>query len=340
MSTYTTGPFTPAGTILLPNQPVTFDVTSNDGSPFSTFVTVAFSSLNTVEVIWDGANFAPAYAGLSSRQAITNGYRYTLIRSGGWQPGATFSVQNAGGGLGVQPGDTVHWTSTNTTTFDGPVQVQTIELLNNPPGAPANTFGVIANGGSWTGPVLATNLAVVAGAGADSDGTNNGQDGAAISISSGNGGKGAAVNKKPGNSGNISIQSGNAGDVNGGDPAGAKSGDVSIDVGSASGTNTTGKAKLGATNASEVDVGNSGKATLVSIQAGQGKISLTAPSTGNVPSGIELNSFVFIEFHSDPAGVSPVGGVREWYVADNGLGKIEKRVQLPDGTIHVLWTQP
>lgn len=77
----------PSGSRIRRNEALAFDVTDNSGSVRRSFVWVTFpsTSLTVAELAWDGTGFTPDYAALSSRTAITNGYRYSLRRAkGGW----------------------------------------------------------------------------------------------------------------------------------------------------------------------------------------------------------------------------------------------------------------
>lgn len=59
--------------------PIVVDVTQA-----TALISASFPGLSTYEVVHDGTSFAPAYAALSSRTAITGGFRYTLLRQQGW----------------------------------------------------------------------------------------------------------------------------------------------------------------------------------------------------------------------------------------------------------------
>jgi hypothetical protein len=62
-----------------------FDVTDPDGDIHDLWLYAIFTTAGTHEMIHDGENsFAPYYLQSSRREAITNGWRYTLRRVGGW----------------------------------------------------------------------------------------------------------------------------------------------------------------------------------------------------------------------------------------------------------------
>lgn len=96
MAIITTSPFVPNGSKLLSNQPVSFDVTTDDGSLVTSLISVQFGS-DPVEVVWNGGAFSVNYAALSTRTPITNGFRYILARTGGWQPSPSFSAVSVSG---------------------------------------------------------------------------------------------------------------------------------------------------------------------------------------------------------------------------------------------------
>lgn len=74
--------FTP-GTNLASNGTFSFDVTTT--ALLDTMIWVTLGG-TTKELVWDGSAFVNGYTG-SSRSAITNGYTYTLSRTGGWPAG-------------------------------------------------------------------------------------------------------------------------------------------------------------------------------------------------------------------------------------------------------------
>lgn len=69
---------------LAPTATVQFDVTDDSGSFCFIGVNVVFAGLGIQEVIHDGDGFGVRYVALSSRVPITDGFRYTIRRSGGW----------------------------------------------------------------------------------------------------------------------------------------------------------------------------------------------------------------------------------------------------------------
>lgn len=82
---------TPApGSQLLKNAPIGADVT-DDGDFSRVIVVVEFATLGTKEVVHDGDGFSANYSG-SSRTAIANGWRYSVVRTGGWPASPTLRV--------------------------------------------------------------------------------------------------------------------------------------------------------------------------------------------------------------------------------------------------------
>jgi hypothetical protein len=78
----------PLGSALARTDPVFFDVTDNLGALRLVHLSAKFAD-GTYEVIHDGTDFAAGYATLSTRTAITNGFRYRVRRSAGWISGPT-----------------------------------------------------------------------------------------------------------------------------------------------------------------------------------------------------------------------------------------------------------
>jgi hypothetical protein len=80
----------PAPGNLLPNQSITVEVTDDSGSLALVLLVAQFAFSQAPEVVHDGSGFTAPYAGHSMREAITSGWRYTLLRNSGW-PG-TFTL--------------------------------------------------------------------------------------------------------------------------------------------------------------------------------------------------------------------------------------------------------
>lgn len=94
------GNFNPApGTPISKNTSIAFDVTEDSGYLQRVFVVAFFASTGVAEVIHDGDAFRGYYAASSARTMIASGFRYTVLRSGGW-PAAptiqTFAIDRAG----------------------------------------------------------------------------------------------------------------------------------------------------------------------------------------------------------------------------------------------------
>lgn len=66
------------------NTPISFDIT--DASTFSSIIVmVKLTHLSYTLVVHDGTEFKDPFVVNSSRVAITDGFTYTLLPSGGWQ---------------------------------------------------------------------------------------------------------------------------------------------------------------------------------------------------------------------------------------------------------------
>ncbi len=94
------GNYDPApGTPISKTTSVSFDVTEESGAFGRIFVVAFYADTGVTELIHDGDGFRGFYAATSSRRAIAGGYRYTVLRTGGW-PSAptiqTFAVDQAG----------------------------------------------------------------------------------------------------------------------------------------------------------------------------------------------------------------------------------------------------
>lgn len=70
------------------STPLVFDVKDELSLERVTGVFVAFSDANE-EVAWDGVAFASAYSAGSTVSTISGGYRFSLVRSGGWKSNPT-----------------------------------------------------------------------------------------------------------------------------------------------------------------------------------------------------------------------------------------------------------
>lgn len=77
------------GTPISTSQVISFDVTDNLGLFTRIIIIAVFGTAQ--EVVHDGANFAFIYQNASSTVTpITNGFHYTVLRSGGWPASVTF----------------------------------------------------------------------------------------------------------------------------------------------------------------------------------------------------------------------------------------------------------
>lgn len=80
----------PLGGELARTDPVVVDVT-DDVAFAAVFVWVVYPN-GTTDVVYDGTNFTASYVGASKQESITDGYRYTLRRAGGWPYAPTVRV--------------------------------------------------------------------------------------------------------------------------------------------------------------------------------------------------------------------------------------------------------
>jgi hypothetical protein len=81
--------FTPSGGENITKQtPIGFDVTDDTGLAV-VFIYAKYAKGETWEVVHDGHSFSPLFAGLSTREAIANGYRFSVRRVGGWPSSPT-----------------------------------------------------------------------------------------------------------------------------------------------------------------------------------------------------------------------------------------------------------
>jgi hypothetical protein len=67
-----------------PSTPIVFDVTDSSGSVGRIFVFATTRLGGPKELVHDGSAFEPEYAANSVRSAISNGFRYSVLRFGGW----------------------------------------------------------------------------------------------------------------------------------------------------------------------------------------------------------------------------------------------------------------
>jgi hypothetical protein len=78
------------GTAIARTDPILFDVTDNQN--LKRCLVLVYFTDGTYEVIHDGDNFAQGYAALSSRLAITGGFRYRVRRTAGWLSTPTVKI--------------------------------------------------------------------------------------------------------------------------------------------------------------------------------------------------------------------------------------------------------
>jgi hypothetical protein len=80
------------GVAISATAPLEFDVTDNSGLFRRVVVKLQFVGQEAWEIAYDGDYFDPRYSVGSSRAVITNGWRYTLNRDGGWPGSPTLTV--------------------------------------------------------------------------------------------------------------------------------------------------------------------------------------------------------------------------------------------------------
>lgn len=83
---------TPGGTTIESDEPVEFEVTDNLGSFAKIIVIAWYQSTGVQELIHDGDNFTGYFSEDSSRVVIAYGYRYSVLRLGGWENAPTIRV--------------------------------------------------------------------------------------------------------------------------------------------------------------------------------------------------------------------------------------------------------
>jgi hypothetical protein len=72
------------GTAITTSTPISLDVTDDANSFLRILLAVSFPD-GTKEVAFDGAGFTARYSNPANTQtSITNGYRFTVLRNGGW----------------------------------------------------------------------------------------------------------------------------------------------------------------------------------------------------------------------------------------------------------------
>jgi len=77
------GNFVPTvGTEIARTDPIQFDVTDETGLA-SVYITARYED-GTAECVWDHDSFQARFLAGSSRNAITDGYRFVIRRAGGW----------------------------------------------------------------------------------------------------------------------------------------------------------------------------------------------------------------------------------------------------------------
>lgn len=79
------------GSSISANTPIVVDVTDDKDGIRRALLAISFPSIGQTDLAFDGTQFAGVYAG-STRTRITNGYRYGLVRSGGWPASPTFTA--------------------------------------------------------------------------------------------------------------------------------------------------------------------------------------------------------------------------------------------------------
>ena len=86
------GGFSPAlGGTIQSSQPITFDVTDDSGAFRRVLVHARFAD-GLEEVVHNGTAFRGLYQTTSARVLIAGGFRYTILRSGGWPQGGPVAV--------------------------------------------------------------------------------------------------------------------------------------------------------------------------------------------------------------------------------------------------------
>lgn len=78
------------GSIISASTPLVVDVTDDSGQLRRAILAVDLAGLQLEEIAHNGDRFGPRYQGsTNSVAAIANGFRYTLLRDGGWPAAPT-----------------------------------------------------------------------------------------------------------------------------------------------------------------------------------------------------------------------------------------------------------
>lgn len=72
--------------------PIVIDVKDNLGQIAQVIVVLEFANSAVSEVVFDGTNFTASYINGSSRSNVTNGFRFSILRTGGW-PGSPITLR-------------------------------------------------------------------------------------------------------------------------------------------------------------------------------------------------------------------------------------------------------
>lgn len=72
-----------AGTPINAADPLQLDVTDETGLAI-VLITASYPNSQAVEVVFDGTDFTDLYTDDSSVEVVTDGFRFVLLRRGGW----------------------------------------------------------------------------------------------------------------------------------------------------------------------------------------------------------------------------------------------------------------
>lgn len=73
-----------------PTTPIVVTVVGSGTAIRRAWISVAFPGIIGDEVVHNGDRFGAFYSNpTNTRTTVTNGYQYTLLRDGGWPPGAS-----------------------------------------------------------------------------------------------------------------------------------------------------------------------------------------------------------------------------------------------------------